>query len=140
MVKPWVAILAVISLLFLTASQPANVIGVPNTVTTTNINTSSSGNLLLVSHSGTLSVYVTHFHIFLAGTSNVSLVYGTTSSTPCDTGTTTLDGPMAFIAQTGIQYGTGLGAVLAVPSGKDLCLDNGSASQVGGAISWAYGQ
>lgn len=136
-----IAICCILALILVAiAAQPPNVLGIPNTVTTTNINTSSSGLATLVTHSGTLSIYVTHYHIFSAGTTNVSFVYGTQGSTACDTGTTTLDGPMAFIAQTGMVAGTGFGAVLAIPSGKDLCINNSQAIQVGGAVSWEYAQ
>jgi hypothetical protein len=101
------------------------------TQTTTDINTSSSGNTLLVSHVAG-SVIRFGFNIYASGTTNVSLVYGTQVSTPCDTGTTTLTGPYAFVAQTGIVVQSDM----VVPTGNDLCLDNGTGVQVGGSISW----
>lgn len=94
------------------------------------INTSSSGNTLLVSHASG-NVIRFSYHLLANGTTNVSLVYGTQSSTPCDTGTTTIDGPYALIPQTGM---TGMDEV--VPTGNDLCLNNGTAVQVGGAVSY----
>jgi hypothetical protein len=100
------------------------------TQTTTDINTSSSGNTLLVSHV-TGNVIRFSYHLMANGTTNVSFVYGTQSSTPCDTGTTTIDGPYSLIAQTGMT-----GVDMVVPAGKDLCIDNSASIQVGGAVSW----
>src|SRR5271157_2164894 len=104
-------LLFVTCMLFL-ATQPANVIGVPNTVTTTNINTSSSGDVQVVPLSNGQSIYVTHYHVFASGITTFQWDYGTGSN--CGTGTNTIDGPMSFIAQTGISAGSGLGAVIAV--------------------------
>lgn len=110
-------------------------LGLPITGTTVDINYSSAGTLGLVSAVNGKAIYVTHIHILAAGTTNVSLVYGTTVSTPCDTGTTTIDGPMALTAQTGYAGGTGVGAIELIPAGNALCLVNSQAIQVGGAIS-----
>jgi hypothetical protein len=97
---------------------------------TVDINTSSATTISLVAHSGSL---VTRFsyHLMAAGTTNVSIEYGTTSSTPCDTGTTVIDGPLTLIAQTGM---TSIDMV--IPGGNDLCLVNSQAVQVGGAVSY----
>src|SRR5580692_1842097 len=97
---------------------------------TADINTSSSGNTLLVSHT-TGNVIRFSYHLMASASTNVSLVYGTQSSTPCDTGTTTIDGPYALTAQVGMT-----GSDEVVPTGNDLCLDNGTAIQVGGAVSY----
>lgn len=131
-------VIALSAVLFL-GTQPANVLGVPNTVTTNDINVSTSGDVQLVAASGSQAIYVTHYHLFSSGTTTAQWDYGT--SVNCGSGTTTIDGPMSFIAQTGIAEGSGLGAVIAVPAGNALCLNLGTGSvQVGGSISWAYGQ
>lgn len=109
--------------------------GVPISATTVNINYSTAATTSLISAVNGKSIYITHIHILAAGTTNVSLVYGTTTTTPCDTGTTTLDGPLPLTAQTGYSAGTGFGAIEVIPSGNALCLTNSQAIQVGGAVS-----
>ena len=97
---------------------------------TVDINTSASGNTLLVSHSSN-NVIRFSYHLLANGLTSVSLVYGTQTSTACDTGTTTIDGPYTLIAQTGM---TGIDMI--VPTGNDLCINNSNAIQVGGALSY----
>jgi hypothetical protein len=94
------------------------------------INTSSSGNTLLVSHVGS-QVMRFSYHLMASGTTTVSFVYGTTVSTSCDTGTTTIDGTYDLIAQTGMT-----GVDLVIPTGNDLCVDNSAAVHIGGALSY----
>ena len=130
--------LVVILALITMATQPANVLGVPNTVTTTDINDSTSGVAqIIAAGSGSQLIYVTHYHIMAAGTVNMSWVYGTGSN--CVTNQNTIDGPIPLIAQTGISARAGLGAILSIPAGNALCLNTDQSVQVGGAISWAYG-
>ena len=129
-------ILAIAALIFL-ATMPANVMGVPNTVSTTNINDSSSGETQIVAISGSNYIYVTHYHLFSSGTTTAQWDVGTGSN--CGSNTATIDGPMSFIAQTGISAGSGLGAILVVPAGYALCLNLGTGSvQVGGTVDWEY--
>lgn len=120
--------------LFLMGIAP-NILGVPNSTLTTDINDSTSGTTLLVSGVASQNIYITHITVMAAGTVNVSLSYGTGSN--CATGVTTLVGPMPLIAQTGWGPGTGLGAVYVVPAGKDLCLTTDQSVQVGGAVTTA---
>jgi hypothetical protein len=128
----------VIALLLFLGAQPVNVLGVPNTVTTTVINSSSSGDVQVVAASGSQSIYITNYLLFSSGTTTAQFDYGTGSN--CASGTTTVDGPISLIAQTGVSAGSGLGAVIAIPSGNALCLNLGTGSvQVGGHVSWAYG-
>jgi len=127
--------IAVIAAIIFLAAQPANVIGVPNTVSSLDINSSSSGDVQVVALASGQSIYVTHYHLFSSGTTTAQWDYGTGSN--CGSSTNTIDGPMSFIAQTGISAGTGLGAVFVVPQGNALCLNLGTGSiQVGGTISY----
>jgi len=106
---------------------------IPATENTFNINVSTATTTQLVAAVSNKAIYITHIHLMAAGTSNVSLVYGTGAS--CGTGTTTFDGPLPLAAQTGYSAGTGLGAVMILPVNQALCITNGSAVQVGGTVS-----
>ena len=128
----------VIALGLFLGSQPNSVLGVPNSVTTVAINDSSSGETQIIAASGTNSIYVTHYHLFANGTTTAQWDVGTGGT--CGSSTATIDGPMSFIAQTGISAGTGLGAVLIVPASDALCLNLGSSVQVGGSISYQQSQ
>jgi len=125
-----------VTVLFL-GTMPANVMGVPNTVSITQINDSSSGETQIIAASGSNYIYVTHYHLFSSGTTTAQWDVGTGGT--CGSSTATIDGPMSFIAQTGISAGSGLGAVLVIPAGDALCLNLGTGSiQVGGTIDWEY--
>jgi hypothetical protein len=124
-------------LVTLGAIQP-NILGVPNSTLTTDINDSTSGSNVLVSGAASQNIYVTHYHVIADGTVNFSFISGT--GTNCATGQATLDGPFQLGLGTngltpGIAAGTGLGAVLVVPAGKDLCLNTDTSVHVGGAIT-----
>lgn len=122
----------------LLGTQPNSVLGIPNTVTTVSINTSSSGEQQLIAAVNGQSIYITHYHILMSGTTTVSLDYGT--GVNCGTGTTTIDGTMDFTAQTGISAGIGFGAVDVIPPGNALCINNTNAIHVGGSLSYQQGQ
>lgn len=92
------------------------------------INTSSSGNTLLVTHTGS-NVIRFSYHVFSTGITSVSFVYGTGSA--CAAGTTTIDGPYDLVAATGM---TSIDMV--IPSGNDLCVNNSNAIHLGGAVSY----
>lgn len=98
------------------------------------ITTSSAATTEIVAAVTGLSVKVTHYNFISAGTSNVTLVYGTGSN--CATGTTSLTGAYPLTAQAGISVGNGSGVVIPVPASKALCITNGSAVQVSGLVSY----
>jgi hypothetical protein len=132
-----VLVLGISLVLLVSAIQP-NILGVPNSTSTTDINDSTSGSNLLVSGAASQNIYVTHYHVIADGTVNVSFISGT--GTNCATGQVTLDGPYQLGLGTngftpGIAIGTGFGAVLVVPAGKDLCLNTDASIHVGGAIT-----
>jgi hypothetical protein len=98
------------------------------------ISTASASTVQLVALTSGQSIFVTSWDVMSAGTTNVTLVYGT--GTNCGTGTTSLTGAYPLIAQAGISKGIGLGAILFVPPGNALCVTNSAAIQISGSISY----
>jgi len=126
-----------IAIFSLGAVQPS-ILGVPNSVITLPINVNTSGDVQLIAAVANQTIYVTHYHIVSSGATTFQFDYGTGSN--CGSGTTTIDGPMSFIATTGISAGIGFGAVIVVPAGNALCINLGTNSvQVGGTISYQQG-
>jgi hypothetical protein len=70
------------------------------------------------------------------GTTNVQLEYGT--GTACGTGKTALTGAYPLIAQTGVSYGSGVGAVMQTAASNALCINNSAAIAIAGIVT--YGQ
>jgi len=130
-------VVIVFAIFSLGAVQPS-ILGLPNSVTTLPINVNTSGDVQLIAAVANQAIYVTHYHIVSSGTTTFQFDYGTGSN--CGTGTTPIDGPMSFIATTGISAGIGFGAVIVVPPGNALCINLGTSSvQVGGSISYQQG-
>jgi hypothetical protein len=101
-----------------------------NSSVTTDVNMSTATTTQIVALSGSNYIRFS-YHLMAAGTTNVSIVYGT--GTNCGSGTTTIDGPLPLTAQTGM-----VGNDEVIPPGNALCILNGSASQIGGEVSWTY--
>lgn len=81
---------------------------------------------VIISHSGTKVTYITHLDGLIGATAdNVTLEYGTGST--CGTGTTVLP-TWQFAANAGISLGGGLGPVIIIPSGKDVCINSNTAT------------
>lgn len=99
------------------------------------INVSTATTTQLVPISGTATIYVTAFDLVGGGAGNATLVYGTGSN--CGTGTTSLTGPYALVAQTVITKGSGLGPIFVVPAGNALCLTTSAAVQMSGSVSYS---
>ena len=83
------------------------------------INISTATTTQLVAAVAGETIYVTAFDAVAGGTTNFTFEYGTGSN--CATGATPLTGAYGLIAQFGVAKGSGLGAVLIVPSGNALC-------------------
>lgn len=90
----------------------------------------------IIALSGTKVTYVTLAKVFAGGTVNVTFKYGT--GTNCATGTTTLEGPYPFTAQSGTVEGNGAGPVMIVPSGQALCITTDAS--VSGGVKLIYQQ
>jgi hypothetical protein len=123
-------------LMILAACLAAGVVhaAAPFSKSSVDINVSSAATTQLVAGISGEATYVGSLDLFAAGTTSVSLVAGTGSS--CGTGTRTLAGPYAFVAQTGIAKGAGNGIILALLQGESLCIVNSAAIQVGGSVSY----
>lgn len=108
--------------------------GIPITNQTADINISSAVTQQIIPATSSKVNYITHIHIIVGGASNVSIVYGTGSN--CASSQQTIDGPLPLTASTGYSAGSGVGAVLVIPSGQAVCITSSSAVQLGGAVSW----
>jgi hypothetical protein len=100
------------------------------------INISTATTTQLVAGSSGLKTYVTGWDVIAGGTGNITLEYGTQTTNPCDTGTTTLTGAYPLVAQAGISRGGALGAIYIVPAGNALCALTSAAVQMSGSVSY----
>lgn len=99
------------------------------------IASSSAATSVLVAGVVGKRIFVTNFNLYAAGTANGSFIYG--SGTNCGTGTTSLSGVYTMTTQGRISVGGGLGPVLVVPAGKDLCFVNSASVLLAGSLSFA---
>lgn len=72
-----------------------------------------------------------------AGTDNVTLEYGTTTTNPCDTGTTAISGAMDSVANNNVMQAGGGYPVIIVPAGDDFCAVTSGAVGLGGYFTAA---
>lgn len=98
------------------------------------ISTNTAATVQLVPLAAGKSIYVKAMDFMAAGTTNVTLEYGTGAL--CATGLTTLTGAYPLAAQAVIRVGNGASSVLTVPAGNALCLVNSAAVQVSGFVSY----
>jgi hypothetical protein len=80
-------------------------------------------------------IYVGHLSVSLAAGTTVSIVEGTTSSTPCDTSATTLAGPYQNTVALALDFTRDDPLIAA--SGDDLCLSFGGSSTGGGFVKYS---
>jgi hypothetical protein len=91
---------------------------------------------------GVYPTYICADEIVVGGADNVALVYGTKTTTECDTGTTGMSGGNTaatgwnFAANGGKTHGNGVGILYKVPPGKDVCLFPSAAVQASGSLVW----
>lgn len=81
----------------------------------------------------------THIRALLlvsAGTATVQFVYGTKTSTDCDTNPTALTGVMSMAANSQIAAGDGVSDLMVAPAGKQVCITQTGAVQVSGFIKY----
>lgn len=114
------------------ASGPAPVSSATDTVA---VNMSTATTTQIVALSSGQKIYVSGGAIVSSGTNTITLKYGTGAN--CGTGTTSLTGPMAFTAQTGVGFNSGFGASVVVPAGNALCITTSAAVQLSGWMSYA---
>lgn len=92
-----------------------------------NYDASTNGNTLLITADPVKTVYPCGWNIMTGGTVSVQFIYGTSVSTPCDTGSTPIT--PAFQMTAGIPQVDHLPVytgVIAAPPGKDVCIKVGS--------------
>jgi hypothetical protein len=91
---------------------------------------------LLVSPSGSTQIYVTAWDLRANTAGNFSLVYGSTTSTPCDTGTIAITGTYNFEAQSDLSRNGGAQPLYVIPPGNALCAMT-SGAPAGATVSMA---
>lgn len=97
--------------------------------------TATGFNQILALSSGR-AIYITSYEITASGGANtVQWEYGT--GTNCATGAIALSGVNSYLANGGASRGSGLGPIMVVPAGNELCLGLGSATLVTGSFSYA---
>jgi hypothetical protein len=118
------------------AVSSGNLTGIIQADHSAQINFSSTAAQQIVALVSGKAIYVTAWDVMANGTSTFQLEYGTQTTNPCDTGTTALTGPYPLTAQAGLSKAGGLGAVLIVPAGKQLCAVASAAVQMSGSVSY----
>jgi len=82
----------------------------------------------------TLKTYITGWEFISAGSGTVQLEYGT--GTACGTVAGTLTGAYPVSAGTGLSRG-GIGPVIVVPAGNEVCVVTTSSATAQGSIAYA---
>lgn len=118
-----------LALLLLAGAAQAQSPVIPNTTNTIAIAGNVTSRTRIVTGVANRSIYITAITLVPAATSAVTLSYGT--GTDCGTGTGTVTGVMTFTAGQVLSLGTGVGAVIALPAGTDLCITIGTAAAPG---------
>lgn len=103
-----------------------------STATTTQLIAAPTG---LEPGGGTQQIIVQAYEVMAAGTGNFQFVYGTQTTTPCDTGQTALSGTYALTVGLRI-HNAAYGAVLFVPAGKQLCAVTSAAVGMNGTLAY----
>jgi len=96
---------------------------------------------LTVALTASKSIYVCGLSIYIPGAANLTtftLVSGTTTTTPCDTGAVNLTGAQGITSVIGTNINMGYGGtIVKVPSGKNLCTTQaGTNSAMTGVITY----
>lgn len=102
--------------------------------TEVSFNTSSSGDLQIVALVAAKTIYVCSYEFLAGGTTAAKLEYGTGSN--CGTGTTALTPAYPFTTQTGLVHSGTFFHGMKSASANALCINNGSAAQITGKVSY----
>lgn len=122
--------LALVSIfLGLAPAQAQQSVSVPATTASIPIAGTVAGSTKIITGVAGKSIYITSIALVPVDTAVVTLTYGT--GTNCGTGTGSLTGAMTFAAGQVLNFGTGFGAVLVVPSGNDVCITIATAAAPG---------
>jgi hypothetical protein len=116
------------------AAQPFTPSTAPTTSATLALPTSTQVRTTFVSGITGKYIYITGWHIIPV--SGTVLTWSAGTGTNCGTGTLILDGPDTYAGNGLIDnLGSGVGALLVVPSGNDLCLTVAT-QKLSGAVAW----
>lgn len=113
-------LLLLLCLAFALPAQAQQSVQVPATMASLPIAAGTQVRTTLITGIANKSIYVTSLALVPVATAVVTFSSGT--GTNCGTGTAVLSGLMTFAAGQAISLGSGVGALLVVPSGADLCL------------------
>jgi hypothetical protein len=117
--------------------------------TTTNIDIVTATTTLAITGVSGRHVYICALSLVTALANNVSIISGTTTTTPCDTSAVGIAGGVTaaegynFAANGGMTQGSGLGVIISTngPSGAatgdNVCIVTSAATQLSGSISYA---
>lgn len=117
-------------------SADAQQAGVTTNTKTVSINISTATTTKIIGNAGSHEIAVTHYFVMAGGTGNITWEYGTTVSTPCDTGTTVMSGPIPLVANSGMSVGNGAAAILHAPPGNDVCILTSAGVQISGHATY----
>lgn len=82
------------------------------------------------------AIHVTAFSLTAGGSTTAKLVYGTQTTTPCDTGQTALTGLLTLSSGGSVSAGAGSAILFIAPAGAQLCIVQTGAVQLGGFVSY----
>lgn len=124
-------------LLFLASVSAALAQGVvPSTTNSIQIVGTVAASTRIVTGAAGKQIYVTGLILTPVATSVVTFTTGT--GTNCGTNTASLTGAMTFAAGQEVNWGTGAGALLVVPTAFDLCITIATAVAPG-ALAYSLG-
>jgi len=118
------------------ANSSGNLTGIIQADSSASISVATATTTKIISNVSSKKTYITHWDLVVAGADNITLEYGTKTTTECDTGTTVLTGAFNFAANGGISSGGGLGPVIVVPASKDVCMVTSAAVQASGSVAY----
>lgn len=105
----------------------------------TNFALSAATDVKIVAGTTGKTTYLTRLSVQWDNAATATIREGTTSSTPCDTSTATLDGPYGNANVTGLalDYGSDFSPLATTASGLDICLHLSTAATGGGGASYS---
>lgn len=109
--------------------------GVPAQAGNVSVSVASATTVSLAAAVPARSARIRAYSLVSAGTTTVQFVYGTQTTTPCDTGATALTGAMSMAANGSLSLGNGAYDLIVAPSGKQLCLTQTGAVQLSGFVT-----
>jgi hypothetical protein len=102
------------------------------------VSLSAATDVKLVAGTSGKKTYLTRLTISWDNAATATIRQGTTSSTPCDTSTATIDGPYGNTTVTGLalDYGSDFSALTTTATDLDICLHLSTSVTGGGGVSY----